>query len=510
MATGSIIGEGKGSEACGAETQPGAKKSDGRFSANRQFTIALTLAAYCGTVLVGITHHEPWADEAHAWLLSRDLGYRYLVFHQLAYEGHPPLWATILWVASHWCHLPYQSMNWIGCLCAIAGCGFFCRYSPFPLWIRVLFPFTYFMAFQYAVVARPYVLLPLCTFAAAHFFAEADRRPWRFVAATSALALLCAPGTMIALGLMAARIWYTFRAWHDISLHGRRKLFCGLILFEIVMALVAVVNWPPGDRMNARFDRPATAGRDTGNYGVAALPFEIAVGFFGSTIPSIAFLAVVGAWCACRRCFLPFALPMAALLGFFIKVYGSLWHCGALTLIAVAALWIAWRSPERCAPRLQRALQALLLVGLAGLFALHIYWSARTFAMDYSRPYSGSLDAANFLRSVGADARTTCGIGFFTSAVQPYFRESIYQNWPKGEGFWRNERTNHADQDCNGARWIVIARCCTFDKAKQGFPRWDRFLRSSGYAPAHVSEGTMFFEGREVEPTDFVVYERVR
>jgi hypothetical protein len=58
---------------------------------NRQFTLVTTLAAYCMVVLVGVTHHEPWADEAQAWLLSRDLGYRYLVFHQLAYEGVPPL-----------------------------------------------------------------------------------------------------------------------------------------------------------------------------------------------------------------------------------------------------------------------------------------------------------------------------------------------------------------------------------------------------------------------------------
>ena len=36
------------------------------------------------TLVVGITHHEPWADEAQAWLLSRDLSYRYLVFHQIA------------------------------------------------------------------------------------------------------------------------------------------------------------------------------------------------------------------------------------------------------------------------------------------------------------------------------------------------------------------------------------------------------------------------------------------
>jgi hypothetical protein len=206
---------------------------------------------------------------------------------------------------------------------------------------------------------------------------------------------------------------------------------------------------------------------------------------------------------------LPFALPLILLLAFFVKVYGSAWHCGALALIAVAALWIA-SLRERTArpnPRLDGALNAIVLVALASLFVVQIYWSARTFAMDYSRPYSGSLNAANYLHSVGADASSTCGFGFHSGAVQPYFHDSIYQNWPKGEGFWRQDMSNRNNLNCDWAKWIVVTRCCTFDAAKQTFYRQDAALRSWGYLPVHFSRGSMFFEGREEEPTDFVVYE---
>ena len=127
-------------------------------------------------------------------------------------------------------------------------------------------------------------------------------------------------------------------------------------------------------------------------------------------------------------------------------------------------------------------------------------------AMDYSKPYSGSLDAANFLRSVGAEAATTCGFEFHSVAVQPYFRESIFGNWPQGKSFWRLEKGNRNDLNCNWAKWIVVSRCCRLDSAKQVFYRQDRSLRSFGYLPVHISRGSMFFEGHEVEPTDFVVY----
>ena len=471
-----------------------------KLSANRQFTLAATVAVYCGVILVGVSHHEPWADEAQAWLLSRDLGYRYLVFHQLAYEGHPPLWYTILWLANHWLHLPYQALGWIGGLCAIAGCWFFCRYSPLPTFIRVLFPFTYFMAFQYAIVARPYVLLPLFTFMAAHFFAAADRRPWRFVATASALSLLSASGVMIANGLIVSRAWYAFQARADIPTNARKRLIVAAIMFAAVLALVARVNWPPPDHSFARLDRPVSEG----NFGLGILPRDISVALVGSAIPSVALLVIVGAWCACRSRFLPFVLPVAFVLAFFVKVYGNLWHCGSLTLAAIAALWIAWTVPVKW--NVEKSLKALALIGLTGLFAVHIYWTARTLMMDYSRPYSGSSDAAKFLRSVGAQAESTCGFNFHSVAIQPYFQDGIFQNWPHGESFWRLELGNRANYNCVAPKWVVFPLSLSIERAKQELFEKDRYLRSLGYVPAHVSRGSLFFEGKEAEPADFVIY----
>jgi hypothetical protein len=286
----------------------------------------------------------------------------------------------------------------------------------------------------------------------------------------------------------------------------RKQLLIAAVVFCIVFAFVAQVNWPPSDRSFARFDRPAHE-----NFGLSNLSRAISLAFFGSTIPSFAFLSVVAAWCAYRHRFPPFVLCTAFVLLFFAEVYGYLWHSGALTIVVITALWIAWPRKEKAEkrPRFEGALYALVLLGLSCLFAIQIYWTARTLAMDYSRPYSGSLDAANFLHSVGADVSDTCGFGFHAVAVQPYFRESIYQNWPKGEAFWRLEKANRNDQNCYGAKWVVISRSGKFGDfaaANKVFNQQDRSLRSLGYLPAHVSPGTMFFEGREVEPADFVVY----
>ena len=58
------------------------------------FNLILVLV-YAGLTLYTLLHHEPWRDEAQAWLLARDLGPVELL-HQLPMEGTPGLWHFLL------------------------------------------------------------------------------------------------------------------------------------------------------------------------------------------------------------------------------------------------------------------------------------------------------------------------------------------------------------------------------------------------------------------------------
>jgi hypothetical protein len=48
------------------------------------------------------------------------------------------------------------------------------------------------------------------------------------------------------------------------------------------------------------------------------------------------------------------------------------------------------------------------------------------------------------------------------------------------------------------------------DTGQQDSYRLDRYYRSIGFIPVPRSQGSMFFEGREVEPTDFVIDRRAQ
>ena len=130
------------------------------------------LLLYSGVVLFTVRYHEKWADEAQAWLIARDLDLKTIWFHELRYEGSPGLWHTILWIAQHWFHCPMRALGYIGVAFAIAGAAVLIYKAPFPWYVRWPLAFTYVMVYQYAVIARPYTLLPLLCFLVAIFFKD--------------------------------------------------------------------------------------------------------------------------------------------------------------------------------------------------------------------------------------------------------------------------------------------------------------------------------------------------
>ena len=54
------------------------------------------LAAYVIVVGTVMCFHEPWFDEAQAWLIARDCSWWEMILERPHYEGHPPLWWMML------------------------------------------------------------------------------------------------------------------------------------------------------------------------------------------------------------------------------------------------------------------------------------------------------------------------------------------------------------------------------------------------------------------------------
>src|SRR3984957_4463475 len=106
----------------------------------------LALGAYALLVALTAHHHEPWADEAQAWLLGRDASLTQLWTHLLRYEGQPGLWQTLMHALIR-LGLPYSTYNFVAAGLALTAVFLLLRYAPLPLFIRVSLPFTYYLCY---------------------------------------------------------------------------------------------------------------------------------------------------------------------------------------------------------------------------------------------------------------------------------------------------------------------------------------------------------------------------
>jgi len=173
-------------------------------SSKKNWLLNLVFCIYVMSISVVIFKHEPWADEAQAWLLARDSGLFELLFKNLHYEGHPPLWYLILMLPSRF--LPYRAISIISALIAIAGIYIFLHYSSFPKVIKLLFPFSYFVFYQYGVIARSYVLLPILLFLIARIYRDKTDKIYQFTTLICLLAYTSIYSLLIALSIMLVHL----------------------------------------------------------------------------------------------------------------------------------------------------------------------------------------------------------------------------------------------------------------------------------------------------------------
>jgi hypothetical protein len=128
--------------------------------------------------IIVLIHHEPWEDEAQAWLIARDLDI-ISIFKQMAYEGTPALWHILLFPLAK-AGLPYISEFILHLVIAITTVTVFVLYAPFSRLTKVLFIFSYYMAYEYSIIARSYSLSVLLLFLIAALYVNRFEYPIRY------------------------------------------------------------------------------------------------------------------------------------------------------------------------------------------------------------------------------------------------------------------------------------------------------------------------------------------
>jgi hypothetical protein len=78
------------------------------------------------------------------WQIARSVPVLEIFRHYLGYEGSPGLWHLLLAMLAKM-HVTYEGIHWVSGLIAVGTSLLLIFLAPFPLWIRFILPFTYFL-----------------------------------------------------------------------------------------------------------------------------------------------------------------------------------------------------------------------------------------------------------------------------------------------------------------------------------------------------------------------------
>lgn len=475
---------------------------------------ALVLLAYSGVVLWTIRYHEKWADEAQAWLIARDLDLKTIWFHELRYEGSPGLWHTILWIAQHVFHLRYGALGYIGAVFAIAGAAVLLFLAPFPRYIRWPLAFTYVMVYQYAVIARPYTLLPLLAFLAALLFKD-THHPERLTVVLALMALLTLHGAILAGCLGLAYLLDALKSWKSFGKPLQRRYFLCIATLALVFIFIAIILKPTPDveefAIKNEIARAPAAVRANFPSFEQKLVAVFSGAFIDYFIASIGLAALLGVWCIWRRKGLPFVLPVGMLLAFYVSVHGAAHHHGTVFVAAVVGLWIAWPGPEEkwTFGRMDEFALAAVKVMLLILCAVNIWDAGAVIKHEYFYPYSGATDAAVYLKSVGADGKVVFGFLHGVTAIQAYFDRNIFANTGTAyyhHGLPLNNTLNLEELYRLQPEYVVSYSDVPEVLIQQGAPA----LFANGYVLVHFSDGYYLYKRGVYERETYFIFRKSR
>ncbi len=481
----------------------------------------LALLVFVGVLAFVGAHHEPWFDEAQAWLIARGNSPWSLATRGVRYEGTPALWHGVLWIVQH-LGLPYGGLWLVSSALAGAGAWLVLYKAPFPMALRIGIIFSYFFAYQYAVVARSYALdlvfLPLL----AWLFQNRATKPLLYAGLLGLLANTNAHSFMLSAVLALEFVWAT-RA-RVLALD--RRTICAAALYGALAIAATLQAWPPKD---INFIIPRPGDNPVWNTLVLFTEAFIERGDVGATTAPILPWRIVGMlatalilipagmlWARAGKLLLALGM-FGALLGFSALKYGNYWHSGIIFLTFLFCLWISWSHRAESPAYARRWLTG----GLAALLTFQIWCAVAAGVRDVRSAYSGAPAAAKAVRDGQQrhPGQRIAVTGFKGFAIQPWFVGNIFANYEGGAPrpayyLWR--RAEAPIPGVGEAQWrktlsVGYDRLLLSSFNAMGWNGPARYIADAhraGYCPTALFSGAMIWKTYALETDDMMIFDR--
>ncbi len=418
--------------------------------------------------VIGLYAHEPWFDEAQAYLIARDSTWHDVLMHWTHYEGHPPMWHILLKIAISFglsFEVAIKSVNFIFVEAVILLIQF---RSPFSRITKTIIPFSFFLLYQYSVVSRPYMMLTCSCLLAAMCYKKRHEKPFPYCLALIFMCTVHSYGIAFAGGIVVADM-----IGEAIRERSVKKMCTGIIsnkkLMVSYIVLLAAALTMIADIM-PHADTYAMKQTVGGQHSLAAcylfswllIPSENLFTSFSSELLymreevnpigeviaagaiSLLIWAVLFVICKKRRMIAELFIPYA-FIAVLTAMHISPHHFGIFFMYMLFILWTAAdKEPIRTNEFTQLAEKAGLsasftkkiIIGAAAAFsAINVYWDSLSFYREIKLPYDPAPAIADWIKENGFEGKkilTTWAksdiylVNASSIAVNAYFDNSIY------------------------------------------------------------------------------------
>lgn len=391
-----------------------------RFNRARPTAPAVVVTVLYAALIVWITvFHELWFDEAQAWTIAKDASVFDIIFRIPHYETHPPLWHLILSIPAK-AGLPYElSMKVIQILTAVFMIAVLEFKSPLPNIIKVILPFTYWTAYQYGVISRPYALFAALLFICASLYMERDKKPVLYCLFLGLLCLTSLYGVITAATIAAAwilKLIFKYKGSFFKKFFGedRARLIslAALLVFGVTTVLIV---WPESDTagmlasgmnagklvriaLNAVFAMPSETFFTTElypNFLLSSFEVEPSV-FILMALRSVIIYVVILALPAGKKRLTDCILPLVGFMAI-AGLYSMAHHFGLFFILSVYCFWLGLYGREKKEEEESGALGGLVTAGFVYLLILPLVWTVMSSRNEIIHNYDYGKDTAAWI-----------------------------------------------------------------------------------------------------------------
>ena len=389
----------------------------------------IIIIVYAIITFLIMLHHEPWRDEAQAWLLAKDLSFTNILEFS-RYEGHPMLWHIILMPFAK-LGLPYITLNIISWVLMVIAAVMIVYKSPFSkvLKISILLssPFIYF----YISISRVYSLIALLLIILAIMYKHKEKMPCTY----GVLILLLANTHITMLGMVGMLIldFYIkniFRAIKNKKLKENRKLLLGfgIVVIGIILVFLQLLGSISSNEQVMLVQKKNYINTFEQYIGAVLMSYT---GYLNDLLIIIIFMAItaimlwqINTFKKHKNSILIFYGSIIFQLLVYVMVYQYLEQTILITyFIILFCIWIAHYKEENYKENL------VLNIILIMISLITLLYSCKMIKRDFFNNYSSSKETAQFINDTIEKGSLIISTDDYTaSSIIPYCKDYKFYN----------------------------------------------------------------------------------